>query len=911
MAVYLQDNEKEIKMLSRLRNRFAGLAENFTPKLFEILKHGYDRQKFRRDMIAGATVAVVSIPLSMALAIASGVTPAQGLYTAIIAGFLIALLGGSRYQIGGPTGAFVVIIFNVIHQFGYAGLATAMLIAGVVLIAAGLLRLGTYIKYIPYPVVIGFTAGIGILLMSTQIKDLLGLQIEGVPADFLPKWRTYLANMDKLSLSSVAIAVVSFATIFYINFKKPQLPAYLISVIVSMVLVAVFSIAGTDVATIGNKFGGIPHFLPAPQMPDFNLDFALKVLPSGLTIAFLAGVESLLSATVVDGMSGDNHNSNAELVGEGVANLACVLFMGVPAIGIMLRNLFVKKAKDGSEREPSAAVTNGAVALACVIGLAVPLQMVSQTWDDHDRSGRYTTRDFGFNYLSSVDPDAIIFTNGDNDTFPLWYAQEVENFRPDVRVVNLSYLTTDWYANQMQYPTSEGKAIDMLATPDDYAYEKLAYSFVIPRQSGKNDESTSFGFVKNREGLTPALKSLEELYTSDRGTYGVPILSSPNIYLGVDSAAAMARYSSGNAAIDSAFIAPYVTDIVTDLSKNGSGLNQSKVLSLDMVANSVAGNWSRPVYFATTVPTSYYLGMGDFLSATGMAYEVTPFRDPDYNVTAEKGYRNVVGKFRWGGLDAPDAKGLYLDETVRRMVSSMRSGIYTIVENLMMTPGLPASDESRRVASENGLDEPQTHADMARQLLDIMEAKMPGDVSLYDGMLGLYFARTYLDLYLLQGKVEDLEKAAALSGREADRYAQLVKYATTLDPTSFNQLGRSETYALQYLGEALALLNRAELFAARPEIATAPEYAELRRDLASLDLESDLRIAPLLFINQYNYDELASEVDKMSPYQQKVVRNALTVLKANSEAGTDAAAFANELMNKYGFTPQEWDYVLN
>ncbi len=585
--------------------------------------------------------------------------------------------------------------------------------------------------------------------------------------------------------------------------------------------------------------------------------------------------------------------------------------MGVPAIGIMLRNLFVKKAKDGSEREPSAAVTNGAVALACVIGLAVPLQMVSQTWDDHDRSGRYTTRDFGFNYLSSVDPDAIIFTNGDNDTFPLWYAQEVENFRPDVRVVNLLYLTTDWYANQMQYPTSEGKAIDMLATPDDYAYEKLAYSFVIPRQSGKNDESTSFGFVKNREGLTPALKSLEELYTSDRGTYGVPILSSPNIYLGVDSAAAMARYSSGNAAIDSAFIAPYVTDIVTDLSKNGSGLNQSKVLSLDMVANSVAGNWSRPVYFATTVPTSYYLGMGDFLSATGMAYEVTPFRDPDYNVTAEKGYRNVVGKFRWGGLDAPDAKGLYLDETVRRMVSSMRSGIYTIVENLMMTPGLPASDESRRVASENGLDEPQTHADMARQLLDIMEAKMPGDVSLYDGMLGLYFARTYLDLYLLQGKVEDLEKAAALSGREADRYAQLVKYATTLDPTSFNQLGRSETYALQYLGEALALLNRAELFAARPEIATAPEYAELRRDLASLDLESDLRIAPLLFINQYNYDELASEVDKMSPYQQKVVRNALTVLKANSEAGTDAAAFANELMNKYGFTPQEWDYVLN
>ena len=585
--------------------------------------------------------------------------------------------------------------------------------------------------------------------------------------------------------------------------------------------------------------------------------------------------------------------------------------MGVPAIGIMLRNLFAKKEKAGAEKEPSKNITIGCTALACVIGLAVPLQMVSQTWDDHDRSGRYTTRDFGFNYLSSVDPDAIIFTNGDNDTFPLWYAQEVENFRPDVRVVNLSYLTTDWYANQMQHPTSEGKAIDMLATPKDYAYENLAYSFVVPRQAGKSDENKNFGFVKSREGLTPALQSLQELYTSDRSTYGVPILSSPNIYMGVDSTAAMARYGTGNAAIDSAYIAPYVTDIVTDLSKSGSGLNQSKVLSLDMVANSVAGNWKRPVYFATTVPTSYYLGLGDFLSATGMAYEVTPFRDPDYNVTAEKGYRNVVGKFRWGGLDAPDAKGLYLDETVRRMVSSMRSGIYTIVENLMMTPGLPATDESRKVARDNGLAEPLSHADMARQLLDMMEEKMPGDVSPYDGMLGLYFARTYLDLYMLQGKVSDLEKAAALSRSEADRYAQLVKYAASLDPSAFSQLGRSETYALQYLGEALALQNRAGIFAAKPELASAPEYAELRKALAALDLESDLRIAPLIFINEYGYNDLASEIDGMSPYQQQVVRNAMTMLKANSEAGTDVRAFAKELMDKYGFTPQQWDYVLN
>ena len=174
-------------------------ARNFTPKLVERLRKGYNLDKFKRDCIAGLTVAVISIPLAMALAIASGVSPAQGLYTAIVAGFFIALLGGSRYQIGGPTGAFVVVIFSVMQQYGYDGLAMSMIIAGVVLIIAGYLKLGTYIKYIPYPVVIGFTAGIGILLISTQIKDLLGLQIDSVPAEFLPKWSAYLNNLDKFN----------------------------------------------------------------------------------------------------------------------------------------------------------------------------------------------------------------------------------------------------------------------------------------------------------------------------------------------------------------------------------------------------------------------------------------------------------------------------------------------------------------------------------------------------------------------------------------------------------------------------------------------------------------------------------------------------------------------------------------
>lgn len=315
----------------------AAYGHNFAPKLFEVMKSGYNMGYFRRDCVAGLTVAVISIPLAMALAIASGVNPAQGLYTAIVAGFFIALLGGSRFQIGGPTGAFVVVIFSVIQSHGYPGLVVVMVLAGLILILAGLLRLGTYIKYIPYPVVVGFTAGIGLLLISTQIKDLLGLKIDSVPTDFLQKWKVYLTNLNTFTFASLFISVFSFAAIFLVKWKKPKYPAYLVSVVGATLLVAVFSLFGINIDTIGNKFGGVPHFLPKPELPDFDIHLALQVMPSALTIAFLAGIESLLSATVVDGMSGDNHNSNAELIGEGVANIASAMFMGVPATGAIAR----------------------------------------------------------------------------------------------------------------------------------------------------------------------------------------------------------------------------------------------------------------------------------------------------------------------------------------------------------------------------------------------------------------------------------------------------------------------------------------------------------------------------------------------------------------------------------------------
>lgn len=328
------------KILKNLKKFY---LKNFAPKLYEVLKKGYTTEQFRRDCLSGMTVAVISIPLAMALAIASGVTPAQGLYTAIVAGFFIALLGGSRFQIGGPTGAFVVVIFDVMQNYGYTGLAATMLIAGITLIIAGFLRLGSYIRYIPYPVVTGFTAGIGLLLISTQIKDFLGLKIDNVPADFIHKWQVYLSNLGEYTAAAIFVSAVSLAIILFIQYKKPKLPAYLICVVTATLLVALF---GLNIDTIGNKFGGVPHFLPMPKIPDgLTLSLFLKVMPSGLTIAFLAGVESLLSATVVDGMSGDNHNSNAELIAEGTANIFSMFFAGVPATGAIARTAANFKAK--------------------------------------------------------------------------------------------------------------------------------------------------------------------------------------------------------------------------------------------------------------------------------------------------------------------------------------------------------------------------------------------------------------------------------------------------------------------------------------------------------------------------------------------------------------------------------------
>ncbi len=306
----------------------------YVPKLVTVLRLGYTTADLRADLTAGLTVSIVALPLAMALAIASGTTPEKGLYTAIVAGFLISLLGGSRVQIGGPTAAFVPVVFNVIDKFGYGGLILCTLLAGIMLIAAGVLRIGTLLKYIPQPVITGFTSGIAVSIFSSQIKDLLGLHMDKVPAEFFARWSAYSANLPSLSGVTVALAAASLVLIVTLRRVRPNWPGFLIAVVAGALLVVTIHL---PVATIGTRFGGIPATWPHFSFPHIPFDRTRDLFPSSFTIAFLAGVESLLSAVVADGMIGGRHRSNCELVAQGIANIASALFGGLPATGAIAR----------------------------------------------------------------------------------------------------------------------------------------------------------------------------------------------------------------------------------------------------------------------------------------------------------------------------------------------------------------------------------------------------------------------------------------------------------------------------------------------------------------------------------------------------------------------------------------------
>jgi SulP family sulfate permease len=322
------------------------------PQLVSTLRAGYDRRQFGRDLAAGVVVGIVAIPLAIAFAIASGVTPERGLWTAIVAGFLISVLSGSKVQIGGPTGAFVVIVYGVVQKYGLDGLMVATLMAGALLVVLGIVRLGAAIKFIPHPVIVGFTSGIAVIIFSSQVKDVLGLQMGTVPAEFIEKWAAYAGHLGAVNPWAILTAGIALTILVGWPRVDRRLPAPFVALVATTMMVRVFEL---PVETIGSRFGEISASIPRLTMPSLTLEELRGLVAPAFTIAMLAGIESLLSAMVADGMIGDRHRSNMELVAQGVANLVTPLFGGIPATGAIART--ATNVKNGG-RTPIAGIVH-------------------------------------------------------------------------------------------------------------------------------------------------------------------------------------------------------------------------------------------------------------------------------------------------------------------------------------------------------------------------------------------------------------------------------------------------------------------------------------------------------------------------------------------------------------------------
>jgi len=331
------------------------------PKLFTVFREGYSRKQFLEDLTAGTIVGIVALPLAIAFAIASGVKPEQGLFTAVIAGLTVAAFGGSRVQIAGPTGAFIVIVYGVVRTYGYDGLAVATLIAGVILIVMGLARLGTLLKFVPYPLTVGFTSGIALIIFSSQINDFLGLRIADLPADFVGKWTVYASRVGSVDVTSAAVGVASLAVILFVQRLSPRVPGSLLSILCMTAIVLLFRL---PVETIGSRFGSVAGALPAPHLPDVSWETVTKVFSPAVTIAMLGSIESLLSAVVADGMIRSRHRSNIELIAQGAANVLSPLFSGIPATGAIART--ATNVKSGG-RTPVAGIVHAIVLLLIML----------------------------------------------------------------------------------------------------------------------------------------------------------------------------------------------------------------------------------------------------------------------------------------------------------------------------------------------------------------------------------------------------------------------------------------------------------------------------------------------------------------------------------------------------------------
>jgi SulP family sulfate permease len=342
------------------------MFREFIPKSYLYLRSGYKTVTFRKDLFAGITVGIIALPLAMAFAISSGTTPDQGLFTAIIAGFLISALGGSRAQIGGPTGAFVVIVYDIMQRTGYEGLAISTLLAAVFLVLMGIFKLGSWIKYVPHPLVTGFTTGIAVIIFSSQIKDFFGLNMGAPPADFVDKWIAYGGAFSSLHLPTFFLGAGTLTLILAVRKFIPKVPWGIASIVIATFVSYFFDL---PVATIQSKFGQIPSTLPIPALPSLHIPEGklVEIAMDAVTIAFLAGIESLLSAVIADGMMGSRHKSNCELVGQGIANFASILFGGIPATGAIART--AANIKNGAQT-PVAGMIHAITLLLIILFLA-------------------------------------------------------------------------------------------------------------------------------------------------------------------------------------------------------------------------------------------------------------------------------------------------------------------------------------------------------------------------------------------------------------------------------------------------------------------------------------------------------------------------------------------------------------
>lgn len=333
----------------------------FIPKLVTVFKEGYSKDKFVKDLIAGVIVGVVALPLAIAFAIASGVSPEKGLVTAIIAGFIISAFGGSRVQIGGPTGAFIIIVFGIVEKYGVSGLTLSTFIAGFIIIILGITKLGSVIKYIPQSVIVGFTSGIALIIFSTQIKDFFGLQMESVPSDFIEKWGEYFRNLHTINVYAVIITISTIAISVYLPRFTKKIPGSLVAIILSTLVVSIFNL---PVDTIYSKFGDIPANFPKPSLPAINFEIIKELIEPAFAIALLGSIESLLSAVVADGMTGGRHRSNMELIAQGAANIFSSIFGGIPATGAIART--ATNIKNGG-RTPVAGIIHAITLLVIML----------------------------------------------------------------------------------------------------------------------------------------------------------------------------------------------------------------------------------------------------------------------------------------------------------------------------------------------------------------------------------------------------------------------------------------------------------------------------------------------------------------------------------------------------------------